>query len=293
VSNGFQQAEERVLAFDRGLQKYLADHPRTDPVWNVLGTYGDMLTATQRYADAALKDAIWSFAQSYVDIATTGVIGSTDARHAEIPSEFADLYQEVYDKIVSTNPPSAADEIQVIYDTLMAAMWDAVTIGIIPRQLIIDAGGAGVAIGHIRANETLFRQEAEVIYEVKQAYKRLAPITLAIEAQMATLGPDSEPPEIAYQLVFYTVGEDGKERPPVWAEIHMALIGSQISVELAKRNAQDFRETLKDTAVDPKLRQFGNDLGDLFTALGGVAGVLTIAAVLVGGVFLYRAFQKG
>lgn len=292
MSNGFQEAEERVHAFDRGLQRYLEKHPRDDPQWQRLETYEEMLRATQLYAEAALKDAIWSFAQSYVDVAATGLTGSADAKHQEIPAEFEDLYQDVFNKIVSTNYDNPADEIRAIYDLLMATMWDAVTVGIFPRPILINAGGAVTALGHIRVNQTLFLQEAEVIYEVKRAYARLGPIAVAIEAQMAAAGPDSEPPEIAYQLVFYTVGQDGKERPPVWAEIHMALLGSQISVEVAKRNAQEFRTTLEDAAVDPKLREMGNGLADLLAAFGGVAGVLTIAAVAFVGVALYRAFTK-
>lgn len=292
MSNGYQEAEERINAFDRGLQRFLEKHPRDDPSWNRLETYQEMLHATEVYAEAALKDAIWSFAQSYVDVAATGVFGSRDARHQDIPAEFEDLYQSVYNKIVSTNYDNPADEIEFIYDTLMAAMWDAVTIGIFPRPILINAGGAATALGHIRANETLFRQEVEVIYEIKRAYERLGPIAVAIEAQMLALGPDSKPPEIAYQLVFYTVSEAGKERPPVWAEIHMAILGSDISVEVAKRNAQEFQTALKDAAVDPKLRQLGSDMSDLFTAFGGLAGMLTIAAVAFVGVTLYRAFTK-
>lgn len=292
MSNGFQEAEDRVHAFDRGLQRYLEKHPRTDPAWSRLGTYEQMLKATEVYAEAAIKDAIWSFAQSYVDVAATGLAGSTDAKHQEIPAEFADLYQQAHDLIVSTNYDNPADEIQFIYDTLMATMWDAVTVGIFPRPILINAGGAATAIGHIRANETLFRQEAEVIYEVKQAYERLGPIAVAITAQLAAMGPDSEPPEIAYQLVFYTTGEAGNERPPVWAEIHMALLGSQISVEVAKRNAQEFRTALEDAAVDPKLREMGQGLADLLAAFGGAAGILTIAGLAFVGVMLYRAFKK-
>lgn len=292
MSNGFQEAEERVHAFDRGLQRYLEKHPRDDPGWSRLGVYEQMLKATEVYAQAALRDAIWSFAQSYVDVAATGVFGSTDAKHQEVPAEFEDLYQQTFNAIVSTNYDNPADEIQFIYDTLMATMWDAVTVGIFPRPILINAGGAVTALGHIRANEALFRQEAEVIYEVKQAYERLGPIAVAVTAQMAALGPDSEPPEIAYQLVFYTVSESGDERPPVWAEIHMALLGSQISVEVAKRNSQEFRTVLEDATVDPKLREMGQGLADLLAAFGGVAGVLTIAGLAFVGVMLYRAFQK-
>lgn len=298
MSNGYEQAQERVQTFDGILQDYLEEHPRTDPQWQQLEPYIVMFHATQRYANAALKDAIWGFAQAYVDVASTGYLGKkATSSHVEIPAEFSDLFKGMLDDILTTNPPNAADEIGAIYDIMMAGMYDAITVGPIPRWTVTGFGGDAASVNaHLEFNETLFRQEAEVIYEIKQAYRRLGPIGFAIKGAELSTGKEGPPPERAYELVFYT-GEGADERPPVWAQLHMASLGSQVVVEIGRQTGYEFRKAVTDAAGVPALQSMGAGLTDVMGALGGVTGALGmlagVAALGFGGFYLYQTLQKG
>lgn len=287
----YEEAREHVLRFDSALQAYLQQHPRDGAEWQTPEPYVTMLAATERYAEAAMKDAIWAFAQTYVDIAATGTFGRKKTTHAEIPAEFQDLFGQAMDAVAKASGVTPDEEIENIYLRLWDIMWDAITFGIFPRARVVGAD-AVIIRGHLYANETLLRQVAETIYEIKQASRRLGPIAFALAGWKTTGGKPETRPERVEELVFYT-GIPGKEKPPVWAEIHIALVGTPIVADIGRMTGQTFRETVSDATGLPQLQQMGTDLTDIMGALGGVVGALTWVGLLVGGFALYRFATKG
>lgn len=277
--------DKKVLRYEGIIKDVSAAHPD----WQKIGPYMTVLDATERYAEAAVKDAIWVFAQMFVDVASTGAVGRSDTSHVEIPAEFADLFGQAYEDVLKATGATAAEEIENIYDVLMDIMWESVTVGVFIRPSV--SWSASIARGHIFANDVLFRQAAETIYEIKQAAERLGPIDVSLRTLHAAKGDDGEAPAIAHQLVFFTE-RDGREIPPVWAEIHTALVGTEVTEQIAKYSADSYRQELQDAAGAPAIAEFSNITTDILGAAGGVAGLAMIGLLVAGGVVAFNFLRK-
>lgn len=285
----YKQADERAQRFDRALREYLQQHPPTSAEWQTPEPYVTMLAATERYAEASIKDAIWAFAQAYVDIASTGYIGKADTTHAEIPAEFQTLFDDAMRAVETANASTPGEEIQLIYRRLWDIMWDAISMGIFLR-LSVGLSSA-VVRGHLYANETVLRQAAETIYEIKVAAQRLGPIALSL-ASWQTTGGNPPPPLPVSGLVFYTETKDGNERPPVWAEIHAANTASPILVDISRRTGETFREIIKDAAGVDAVKSATQGFTDIMDDVGGLSGAIMWAVGIAGGLYLFRTLTR-
>jgi len=287
----YKQADERVQRFDRALQEYLQQHPPTSAEWQTPEPYVTMLAATERYAEASIKDAIWAFAQAYVDIASTGYTGKVNTTHTEVPAEFQTLFDDAMRAVETANASTPGEEIQLIYLRLWDIMWDAITVGIFPRVSLGVGLDQAVIRGQLYANETVLRQAAETIYEIKVAAQRLGPIALSL-ASWQTTGGNPPPPLPVSGLVFYTETKDGNERPPVWAEIHIANIASPILVDISRRTGETFRETIKDAAGAEALKSATQGFTDIMDDVGGLSGAIMWAVGIAGGLYLFRTLTR-
>jgi len=280
---------DQKAELDRKLQRVQESllELKQQPEWQTNRPYQAMLEATIAYADAGLRDAIWICAQMFVDVAATGSWNyAQGTKHTQIPAEFQQLFDGLYARIAQ------AQSVQEVYDELYATLWDASTIGILMRPGV--SYSSTKATFHVRANETLLRQGAESIWEILEASRRIAPIALALEASVLAQGLDGAAPDAAQQLVFYTTDSSGRERPPVWVQIHQALVGAHVSEEIALQNSETWVKQWDEAAGGPALRKLGDIIGEGLEIAGGVAGLAIIglgvaAAVLI----LPRIFGRG
>jgi len=260
---------------------------KQQPEWQTNRPYQAMLEATVAYADTGLRDAIWIWAQMFVDVAATGVWNwAQGTKHTQIPAEFEQLFDGLYNQI------SQAQSVEEVYDALSTTMWDASTIGILMRPGV--SYSYTKATFHIRTNETLLRQGAEAIWEILEASRRVAPIALTLEAAVLAQGLDGPAPQAAQQLVFYTTDSSGRERPPVWVQIHTALVGAHVSEQIALQNSETWVKQWDEAAGGPALRKLGDIIGEGLEAAGGVAGLAIIGLGVAAAVMILpRVFGRG
>lgn len=274
------ELDARVAA----LQTELAEL-RQGEDWSTVAPYKPVAEATARYLDVALKDLVYAYAQTYADIAATGLFSRRNESHTEIPAELQTDFNDILASV------SSATSLEDTRRRLDNAMWDVLTVGGAQWFLHWEIGRTATpttALFHLRANDALLRQGAQAVWDVIKVGREAGPVIVAVELAYAAGGPDAPPPPGAERLVFYVRDPDtGMEDPPFWLVVHLGLVQAHVTEQLAQGLSGDWRSSWSDAAGLPALKRAGQTIGGFLEGVGGVGGLLLfglgVAALIVVG----------
>jgi len=266
---------------------------RENEDWSTVGAYRPIAQATASYLDVALKEMVYAYAQTYADIAATGVFSRWNESHTELPAELEEDFNDIVASV------STAQSLGEVRDKLNDAMWDVITAGGAQWFLHWEIGKTATpttAIFHLRTNDALLRQGAQAVWEVIKVGREAVPVIAAVIARATTQGDDAPPPEGAERLVFYVRDPDtGMEDPPFWLVVHLALVQAHVTESLAQKLSVEWRKSWGDAAGLPALKKAGQTIGGFLEGVGGVGGLLLlglgVGALIVVGPRIADAFS--
>jgi len=266
---------------------------RENEDWSTVGAYLPIAQATAQYLDVALREMVYAYAQTYADIAATGVFSRWNESHTKIPAELEEDFNNILSSV------SSAQTLDEVRERLNDAMWDVITAGGAQWFLHWEIGKTATpttAIFHLRTNDALLRQGAQAVWDVIKVGREAGPVITSVVARAATQGADAPPPEGAERLVFYVRDPNsGMEDPPFWLVIHLALVQAHVTESLAQNLSVDWRKSWSDAAGLPALKKAGQTIGGFLEGVGGVGGLLLlglgVATLIVVGPRIADAFS--
>lgn len=247
--------------------------------WETNRPYGAVIQPTLQLGEKALRLAIESYARAYVEIASTGQLGTSDAT---VPDEFEENYSEIVEAV------RAAPNLESACAALRDQMYDVTHFGwyLKPTVSLSEVESNF----HLDANQATLDAACESIWAIMGQAQRVASLGTILASRIVWDGLDGPAGADVQSLLFWSQDAGA----PPYVRILLALKASVTTEKIASGVMQEWTRSWEEATDDVTLKQLREDIeafvkamGGLTNVVGGLAG-LALVAVLAGLYFRAR-----